>query len=122
MAASTRVGCLLPGERNSIAPRPPAVAPEPLFAARPLIRPARPRCVAMPGIRVQAGDDRHRLRANGSIYMKLDTESPIVHPDAWHDTGRVMTWHDWGSPVGLAILLVGIGVCALLVRVALVGH
>jgi len=32
-----------------------------------------------------------------------------------------MAWHGWGSPVGLAILLVGAGAAALLLRVALLG-
>jgi hypothetical protein len=34
---------------------------------------------------------------------------------------RAMSWYGWGSPVGLAIVLVGGGVTALLVRVAIIG-
>jgi hypothetical protein len=32
-----------------------------------------------------------------------------------------MAWHGWGSPVGLAILLVGAGACAVLLRFAVLG-
>ena len=32
-----------------------------------------------------------------------------------------MAWHGWGSPVGLAILLVARGVAAVLVRFAVLG-
>ncbi len=34
---------------------------------------------------------------------------------------QAMRWYGWGSPVGLAILLVGAGLTALLVRLAIVG-
>ncbi len=34
---------------------------------------------------------------------------------------KAMNWYGFGSPVGLGILLVSIGVCAMLVRVALLG-
>ncbi len=32
-----------------------------------------------------------------------------------------MAWHGWGSPVGLAILLVGGGLAAVLIRFAVLG-
>jgi hypothetical protein len=32
-----------------------------------------------------------------------------------------MSWYGWGSPVGLAIALVGVGVAAILVRFAVFG-
>ena len=32
-----------------------------------------------------------------------------------------MAWYGWGSPVGLAIALVGVGLTAVLARVALIG-
>lgn len=34
---------------------------------------------------------------------------------------RAMSWHGFGSPVGLGILLVSIGLCALLLRLAFFG-
>jgi hypothetical protein len=36
---------------------------------------------------------------------------------AWH----AMSWHGFGSPVGLGILLVSIGFCALLLRLTFYG-
>jgi len=32
-----------------------------------------------------------------------------------------MSWYGWGSPVGLAIALVGVGIAAVLVRFAVLG-
>ena len=41
--------------------------------------------------------------------------------EEWKYAERSMAWHGWGSPVGLAIVLVSLGVTAVLVRVALLG-
>ncbi len=38
----------------------------------------------------------------------------------WH-MSEVMAWHGWGSPVGISVLLVSIGVTAALLRHALFG-
>jgi hypothetical protein len=38
-----------------------------------------------------------------------------------HAAEAAMSWHGWGSPVGLAIALVGIGVAAVLIRFARLG-
>lgn len=38
-----------------------------------------------------------------------------------HAAEAAMAWHGWGSPVGLAIALVGIGVAAVLIRFAVLG-
>jgi hypothetical protein len=32
-----------------------------------------------------------------------------------------MAWHGWGSPVGLAIALIGAGIAAVLIRFAVLG-
>jgi hypothetical protein len=32
-----------------------------------------------------------------------------------------MAWHGWGSPVGLAIALIGVGIAAVLLRFAVLG-
>ena len=32
-----------------------------------------------------------------------------------------MAWHCWGSPVGLAIALIGVGIAAVLLRFAVLG-
>jgi hypothetical protein len=38
-----------------------------------------------------------------------------------HDGGKQnVAWHGWGSPVGLAIFLIGLGASAVLVRIDLV--
>jgi hypothetical protein len=41
--------------------------------------------------------------------------------DNWKYAERSMAWHGWGSPVGLGIMLISLGVTAVLVRVALLG-
>ncbi len=40
---------------------------------------------------------------------------------ARHSAEASMAWHGWGSPVGLAILLVAFGVSGVLVRFAVFG-
>ena len=55
--------------------------------------------------------------------MSLSTSSS---PDRYDPLARpameaAMAWHGWGSPVGLAILLVAAGACAVLLRFAVLG-
>ena len=38
-----------------------------------------------------------------------------------HAAEAAMSWHGWGSPVGLAIALIGVGIAAVLIRVAWLG-
>jgi hypothetical protein len=38
-----------------------------------------------------------------------------------HAAEAAMAWHGWGSPVGLAIALVGLGIAAVLIRFAVLG-
>lgn len=33
----------------------------------------------------------------------------------------VMKWYGWGSPIGLSIFLIGLGITAILIRWAIVG-
>ncbi len=33
-----------------------------------------------------------------------------------------MAWHGWGSPVGMAVMVVALGVAAVLFRFAIIGH
>ena len=51
--------------------------------------------------------------------MSLSTSvsSPNFDPAAQ----AAMSWYGWGSPVGLAIALVGVGVAAILIRFAVLG-
>ena len=48
-----------------------------------------------------------------------ETYDPLARPAM----EAAMAWHGWGSPVGLAILLVGVGAgaCAVLLRFAVLG-
>lgn len=39
----------------------------------------------------------------------------------WRAEEAVMKWYGWGSPVGMSIMLVSVGVCAVLIRHALFG-
>lgn len=42
----------------------------------------------------------------------------------WHEfigTDKALAWHGFGSPVGLGILLVSIGIAAVLLRIAFLG-
>jgi hypothetical protein len=43
---------------------------------------------------------------------------------AWHElvgTEKALSWHGFGSPVGLGILAVSLGITAVLLRLALFG-
>ena len=39
----------------------------------------------------------------------------------WRYADRAMRWHGWGSPVGAAVFLVGLGGFLALLRLALLG-
>jgi hypothetical protein len=41
--------------------------------------------------------------------------------EEWKYAERSLAWHGWGSPVGLGIMLISLGVTAVLVRIALLG-
>ena len=41
--------------------------------------------------------------------------------EAWKYAEKAMSWHGWGSPVGLGFFLLAVGGFALLVRFAFVG-
>lgn len=51
------------------------------------------------------------------------------HPDGrqdkdWHNhigTEKALSWHGFGSPVGLGILAISLGITAVLLRVAVLG-
>ena len=45
------------------------------------------------------------------------SDDPLARPAM----EAAMAWYGWGSPVGLAILLVGAGLAAVLIRFALLG-
>jgi hypothetical protein len=65
----------------------------------------------------------HPYRPAKEQAMSLSTATPhnSYDPLARPAMEAAMAWYGWGSPVGLAILLVGGGLAAVLVRCALLG-
>ncbi|MBN8938338.1 MAG: hypothetical protein J0H01_02560 [Rhizobiales bacterium] len=58
--------------------------------------------------------------------MTIDTRDtqrslPPGAASTWHAEQAVMTWHGWGSPVGIGLLLIAIGITAVLIRHAVLG-
>jgi hypothetical protein len=54
--------------------------------------------------------------------MSLSTSvSPDYDPIERHAAEAAMAWYGWGSPVGLSVALVGVGIAAVLVRFAWLG-
>ena len=55
--------------------------------------------------------------------MSLSTSTPSLSPGSFdrHAAEAAMAWYGWGSPVGLAIGLVGVGIAAALIRFAVLG-
>ena len=47
----------------------------------------------------------------------MSTEHKI-DPEAWKYAEKAMTWYGWGSPVGISLLLVGIGAFLVLIHYA----
>ena len=47
--------------------------------------------------------------------------SASYDPIERHAAEAAMAWYGWGSPVGLAIALVGVGLAAVLMRLAWLG-
>ena len=47
-----------------------------------------------------------------------ETYDPLARPAM----EAAMAWYGWGSPVGMAIIVVALGVAAVLFRFALFGH
>jgi hypothetical protein len=46
---------------------------------------------------------------------------PVTREEEWKYAETALRWHGWGSPVGLGIALVAIGVAAVLIRIAILG-
>lgn len=47
--------------------------------------------------------------------------NPDAREETWRYAEKAMTWYGWGSPVGLGILLVCLGLVAVLARLAVLG-
>jgi hypothetical protein len=52
--------------------------------------------------------------------MSLGTHSSRESFDR-HAAEAAMAWYGWGSPVGLGIALIGVGIAAVLIRLAVSG-
>jgi len=62
----------------------------------------------------------HRQPSTKEQAMSLVTHSSAESFDR-HAAEAVMAWHGWGSPIGLSIALVGVGITAVLIRFAVFG-
>jgi hypothetical protein len=62
----------------------------------------------------------YRQRSSKEQAMSLSTPSSHESFDR-HAAEAAMAWYGWGSPVGLGIALVGVGVAAVLIRFAVFG-
>jgi hypothetical protein len=51
--------------------------------------------------------------------MSLSTPTSGANDDP--AAQAAMSWYGWGSPVGLAIALIGVGIAAVLIRFAVLG-
>ena len=49
------------------------------------------------------------------------SRAPLSSEEEWKYAEPSLAWHGWGSPVGVGILIVSLGLAALLLRVAVLG-
>jgi hypothetical protein len=65
---------------------------------------------------------RSRREDERDMQMDVNTARQELTPEHEFAYGqKSMNWYGFGSPVGLGILLVSVGLCALLVRIAVMG-
>jgi hypothetical protein len=53
--------------------------------------------------------------------MSMTDRKQLSPEEQWRYAEPSLRWHGWGSPVGLGIVLVSLGLAALLVRLAIMG-
>ncbi len=53
--------------------------------------------------------------------MATTHTAPMSKEEEWKYAERSLAWYGWGSPVGLGIALVSIGLASVLIRLAIVG-
>ena len=51
----------------------------------------------------------------------MSNQAPLTRDEEWRYAETALRWHGWGSPVGMGIGLVCLGIAALLIRLAVVG-
>ena len=49
------------------------------------------------------------------------SRTPLSPEEEWKYAETALAWHGWGSPVGLGIMVVSLGVAAVLLRIATLG-
>ena len=49
------------------------------------------------------------------------SRTPLSAEEEWKYAEPTLAWHGWGSPVGLGMMIVSLGVAAVLLRVAILG-
>jgi hypothetical protein len=64
---------------------------------------------------------RHRPAKEQAMSLSTSSSPDRYDPLARPAMEAAMAWYGWGSPVGLAILLVAAGACAVLLRFAVLG-
>jgi hypothetical protein len=64
---------------------------------------------------------RHRPSKEQAMSLTTTSSTETYDPLARPAMEAAMAWHGWGSPVGLAILLVAAGLAAVLIRFAVLG-
>ena len=52
---------------------------------------------------------------------EMTDRRPLTPDEEWKYAKTALNWYGWGSPVGLGIVLVCLGLAALLVRFAITG-
>jgi hypothetical protein len=48
----------------------------------------------------------------------IEKHAPHGDPEAWKYAEKALTWYGWGSPVGISIFLVSIGIVLVLIHQA----
>ena len=51
----------------------------------------------------------------------MSNHTPLTRDEEWRYAETALRWHGWGSPVGMGIGLVCLGIAALLIRLAITG-
>jgi hypothetical protein len=51
----------------------------------------------------------------------MTEQRQLTREEEWKYAEPSLRWHGWGSPVGLGIVIVALGLAAVLVRVAISG-
>jgi hypothetical protein len=57
--------------------------------------------------------------------VAMNSEPEVVHQSDQYNSSDIPDfvgkWYGWGSPIGLSIALIAVGIVAVLIRIAIVG-